>query len=192
MSDSSSTSESFVPATSVANNIPRFRPLQFPGSDRHLSHHDPSLSGDQPPVISIAIPNPNRSTGTSEFLYGPGSPSDTGEFLRTTSTLQFFNSPEDRELRSLFAAHFTRQEERETKFATEVTSNLVKMNAQLDVLNGSIGRQAGLLDALNGSFGRQEGLLEAILHALQTLVIILFRLLQRQILMDLISRNPSS
>jgi hypothetical protein len=99
---------------------------------------------------------------------------------------------EDQELRSLFAAHFTRQEERETKFATEVTSNLVKMNAQLNALNGSFVRQEGLLDALNGSFSRQEGLLAAILRALQTLVIIPFRSLQQQILIDLISRNPSS
>ena len=92
---------------------------------------------------------------------------------------------EDQELRSLLAAHFTRQEERETKFATEVTSNLVTMNTQLNVLNGSF-------DALNGSFSRQEQLLAAILSALQTLVIIPFRSLQRQILIDLISRNSSS
>jgi hypothetical protein len=78
---------------------------------------------------------------------------------------------EDQELRSLLAAHFTRQEERETKFATEVTSNLVTMNMQLNVLNGSF-------DALNESFSHQERLLAAILSALQTLVIIPFRSLQ--------------
>jgi len=149
MSDSSSTSGSFIPATSVPDDIPRFRPL-FPDDHRY-----PSLSGDHPPAISITTPsvppnipsNLDRGTETSEFLYGRGSLFDADR--------------EDQELRSLLAAHFTRQEERETKFATEVTSILVTMNAQLNVLNGSF-------DALNGAFSRQEGLLAAILSALQT------------------------
>ncbi len=79
----------------------------------------------------------------------------------------FLIVPKDRDLRSFFQAHFTRQEERESVFNTDVSSKLDKMNTSQEKMNESISAK---LDKMNDSQNKMNEAQEKVTYLLAAIL----------------------
>jgi hypothetical protein len=192
----------------MSPSIPGFRRRQYPDHDveeasqlsEELTPRMDHPTGD--PTTHHLAPDPDHSTTASEYrLYGSASP-DSGEFLLITVLQRLFHClSKDRDLRSFFQAHFTRQEERESVFNTDVSAKLDKMNnsqekmndslsAKLDKMNDSLSTKldkmndsiSAKLDKMNDSQNKMNDSQEKVLHLLAAIL----ETLKKWVLFDLL------